>query len=251
MFFKTMLMEYEILDLQLILQAIAKDGDLTMLEDRFVHSTRYSKIDYDTLLKAQTVPQFSEALKGTIFYNSLKTLTLRNATKREFHMEMKLYVLYYRELMKKANQLDKTDCQIAQDIIGTMIDQINIQWIYRGAKYYKISPEEILIYVLLDGKKLGYTKLKELCYTSEFQALAEKYLGYEVFKQNNDIFLERTMDRYLHSYYLKQKGDNNIGVCLVYIYELLLQIKNLVSITECIRYGYNQEEKKRYLIRID
>ena len=70
-----------------------------------------------------------------------------------------------------------------------------------------------------------------------------------IFKEESDIFLERTVDRYLHAYYLKQKGDNNIGVCLVYVYELILQIKDLISITECIRYGYGIEEKKEYLIR--
>lgn len=252
-FFKTLLMEYEILDLQLILQSIAKGEDLLPIKDHFIHSNKYSKLDYEALLNAKTVPQFVESLKGSLFYNSLKTLTQGDATHREFHMEMKLYLLYYQELMKKVKQLDLPDREIAQDIIGTIIDNINIQWIYRATKYYKISPEEILIYVLLDGKKLNYLKLKALCYANtmeEFKVMAEKQLRYRVFKEENDIFLETTIDRLLHSFYRTQKGDKNIGVCLVYLYDLKLQIKDLVSITECIRYGYTAEEKKKYLIRI-
>ena len=168
-------------------------------------------------------------------------------------MEMKLYFLYYQELMKKTKELDKKDQNIAKDIIGTVIDNINIQWVYRGNKYYKITPIEILIYVLPEGKKLSYARLKELCYTPNqetFEKTAKKYLGYDLFKEDNDIFLERTMDRHLHEHYLKQKGENHIGTCLTYIYELILQIKDIVSITECIRYGYGEDEKRKYLIRM-
>ena len=177
-FFKILLMEYEIFDLQLILQRIAKGEDLGAIKEHFVHSRKYSKLDYEILLNAKTVPQFVEALKGSVFYNPLKTLTLRDTTQREFHMEMKLYLLYYQELMKRAKQLDKQDSEIAQDIIGTIIDNINIRWIYRASKYYQVSPEEILIYVILGGKKLTYPKLKGLCYAKsidEFKKMAEKY----------------------------------------------------------------------------
>lgn len=251
-FFKIMLIEYEILDLQLILQTIAKNIDLTYIKNHFVHSKKYSKLNYDELLGAKTVPQFVDQLRGSIYYAPLKTLTQEDAVRREFHMEMKLYVLYYKELMKKANKLSPVDSHIATNMIGILIDCINIQWIYRATKYYQISPEEILIYVLPEGDKISFKKLKKLCYThsiDEFKSKAQKYLAYPIFKEEDDTLLERTIDRYLYTHYLKNTDSKNIGICLGYIYELLLQVKELIRITECIRYGYTEEQKIKYLVR--
>lgn len=251
-FFKTMLMEYELLDLQLILQTIAKNIDTDQIKNRFVHSKKYSKLNYDTLLGAKTVPKFVESLRGTIYYESLKTLTQEDAISREFHMEMKLYVLYYKELIKSLERLDPEDHEIGKDIIGTLIDCINIQWIYRGTKYYAISPEEILIYTLGDGKKLSYRKLKKLCYAAsidEFKVISQQYLGYPIFKEEDDRLLGQAIDTYLESFYVKYDQKNNIGLCIAFLYELALQIKGLISMTECIRYGYSVELKRQYLVQ--
>ncbi|HHX62600.1 MAG TPA: V-type ATPase subunit [Epulopiscium sp.] len=251
-FFRTMLMEYEMLDLQLILQTIAKNVDTDQIKNHFVHSIKYSKLNYNTLLEAKTVPEFVESLRGTIYYNSLKTLTQEDAIRREFHMEMKLYILYYKELMAKIERLDPEDCEIGKEIIGTLIDCINIQWIYRGVKYYAISPEEILIYTLGNGRKISYGKLKKLCYAGsidELKVMAQAYLGYPIFKEEDDSLLGQTIDGYLDAFYMKYDQKDNIGLCIAFLYELALQIKGLISMTECIRYGYSVDIKRKYLVQ--
>lgn len=251
-FFKTFLMEYEINDLQLILRTIARKENMENIEQLFVHSEKYGLANYNKLLSCKSVGQFIEALKGTVYYDALKTITQDDLTKREFHMEMKLYILFYKRLLEKADQLSSNDKVIAKKVIGTKADLINIQWIFRATKYYDITPEEIIIYCLPSENKLTYQKLKTLSYSKnidEFKNLVEKYLSYELFSQEDDVFLERTIDKYIYDYVVRNNNDGeNIFASLAYIYILNIEIKDLVALIEGIRYTLPENELKKYLV---
>lgn len=249
-FFKTMLMEYEISDLQLILRGISRDEDMIELSKHFVHSEKYTKLDYEKLLAAKNITQFAEALQGSIYYDALKTMTQEDVTKREFHMEMKLNMLMYGELIACADKLSKTDKEIVKQRIGMKIDYYNVQWIYRATKYYDISPEEILIYSLPDGNAIGYPKLKKLCYCKNmdsFKELANHYLPYPIFDGTADTFLARSIESKLYKL-INNKDTQTIETPLSYIYTLDAQLKDLIAITEGIRYQMPKEDIKKYLV---
>ncbi len=251
-FFKTFLMEYEMSDLSLILRSITCDEDMTNIESLFVHSEKWGMANYKKLLGCKDVLQFIETLKGTSYFMALKTMTQEDLTKREFHMEMKLYMLFYSELIEKATRLNAKDEEIAKKFIGTKIDLLNVQWIYRALKYYDISSAEILIYSLPNGNKLGYRKLKVLSYARDletFKRLAEKYLGYPLFKDNNDVFIDCNTDRYLYRSVNKiNKDDDSIATSIAYLYKLGIEVNDLVSLTEGIRYAIPKTELSRFLV---
>ncbi len=251
-FFKTFLMEYEISDLDLILRTISKKDDIEEIGKLFVHSERWSQANYQKLLSSHDVPQFIEALKGTHYYAALKTMSADDVLQREFHMEMKLYMTFYNELIEKASRLKGKDEEIAKDIIGTKIDFINAQWIYRALKYYEISPEEILIYSLPNGKKLSYHRLKQLSYSKNINELKkgiEKYLDYSLFKNENDAFIDCMTDRYLYKYACHiEKDDESIASCLAYIMLLGIEVNDLIALTEGIRYKLGEGDISRYLV---
>lgn len=250
-FFRVLLMKYEIEDLLIILRAVARDEDKTGLAKHFVHSEKYTKLNYARLLDCQNMGQFIESLKGTPYYEPLRTMTQEDAIKREFHMEMKLNILYYKTLMERAKKLRKRDCKVAQHIIGFKIDYLNVQWIYRAMKYYDISREEILIYSLVGGQKLTYNRLKKLAYTTsmqDFKRLAKQYLGEDLFSIEDDVFLEKRAENLLYQLVKKEKGSDDIGLPLAYMYSIMMEIKDLIAVTEGIRYGLPKEEIKKYLV---
>ncbi|WP_069997116.1 V-type ATPase subunit [Cellulosilyticum sp. I15G10I2] len=251
-FFKTFLMEYEINDLQLLLRSISRNENMQGIEHFFVHSQKYGLTIYDKLITCKNVIQFIEALKGTIYYDTLKTMAEEDIAKREFHMEMKLYILFYKQLMEVAEQLAPKDKKIAKKIIGTKIDLINIQWIYRATKYYDISPEEILIYSLPFGDKVNYQRLKILSYTKnldEYKKLVQRYISSSLFQEESDAFLEHTIDRQLYHYIMRMNTrEENISLSLAYIYTLYIEVQDLVALTEGIRYTLPQDELKKYLV---
>ncbi len=250
-FFKTFLMEYEINDLQLMLRSIALNESKEEAEKLFVHSEKYGLSIYPKLVTCKTVIQFIDELKGTPYYNVLKTMAQEDIVKREFHMEMKLYILFYKQLMQTAKKLNDKDKRVAQKMIGTRIDLINVQWIYRATQYYDISPEEILIYSLPFGRKITYQRLKKLCYTKsldEFKKLCKKYLSISLDHQS-DTFLEHTIDKQIYQYAMKMnKDEKSITTSLAYIYTLYIEVQDLVALTEGIRYTLPENELKKYLV---
>ncbi|NLM13695.1 MAG: V-type ATPase subunit [Epulopiscium sp.] len=253
-FFLCLLIEYEIEDLKLILRMISRNEDITKIKDNLIHSEKYSCLDYDQLLQSKNVEQFLEHLKHTIYYRPLKTITDEDITKREFHIEMKLETMFYSILMEKANQLSKEDEQIVKETIGTHIDLINIQWIYRAMKNFIISSEEILIYCISNGHKLNYSKLKELVYSKNVDEFIEKVKQTKykfIFPNDQDVFIERRIERYLYNLYsqLRKQNSMNVMECIAYIYFLKYEVKDIISITEAVRYNFDKELSKRYLIR--
>lgn len=251
-FFKTFLMEYEISDLDLILRSISRKDHMEGIKRLFVHSKRWGEANYHRLLSCQDTPQFIEALRGTRYYVALKNMSAEDVLKREFHMEMKLYMVFYNELIEKASRLKAQDEKLAKDMIGTKIDFLNAQWIYRALKYYEISPEEILIYSLSNGKKLTYHKLKQLSYSKnieEFEKNVEKALGYALFKVQNDVFIDCMTDRYFYKYACHMDQDNeSIAASLAYIMLLQVEVNDLIALTEGIRYKLQEGDLGRYLV---
>lgn len=251
-FFRTFLMEYEISDLNLILRTIIRNDAIESIESLFVHSEKWHLASYQKLLGCKNVNQFIEGLKDTCYYSALKTMSSEDMVKREFHMEMKLYVLFYNELMEKASRLKGRDEKIAKEMIGTKIDFLNAQWIYRAIKYYEISPEEILIYSLPNGNKLSYKKLKQLCYSKnveDYKKLVEKYLGYPLFKMQNDVFLDCMTDRYLYKFACRMDRDNeSIAASLAYIALIGIEVNDLIALTEGIRYKLEEGDLGKYLV---
>ena len=252
-FLQTILMKYEISDLIMILRKIVKGDDIYGIENEFIHSDNYSVLPYSKLTASKSVPQFLENLKNTSYYDAIKTVTDSDVIKREFHTEMKLQALFHRTLLRKSMKLGSADRQVVYDIAGMKIDFLNVQWIYRAKKYYDVSPEQMLIYSLQGGKRLGFDRLKKLCYSKssdEMKQLSNKYLNYNIFMSNKDIDIEKNIDNYIFAYVKGNKFQGTIGTALSYILILDIVVKDLITVTEGIRYKLPKDQLKKYLIRL-
>jgi len=249
-FLVTLLMENEISDISLILRKISRSEELKGIEERFVHSENYTQLNYNKLLASRSVVEFTENLRGSPYYLGLKTLTNEDAIKREFHIEMKLQVVLYKNLLKKAEKLSEDDIKTVKEIIGFKIDLENIQWIYRAISFYDISPEEMLIYSLEGGNKITYSRLKKLCYVKtkeEFKSLVRDYMNFDLFKGVSDSTTDIGIDYNVNSF-LKKNNYDNIGAVISYIYKLGIIIDDLTCIIEGIKYKVPKEKLKSYLV---
>lgn len=250
-FMQTFLMKFEIFDLVLILRNIAKGEEASGLEKHFAHSNNYSTLPYSKLSTSKTIAQFMENLKGTQYYNALKTVTDSDVVKRGFHIEMKLQVQFYKTLLDKAAKLMPLDREAAVELIGMKIDFLNLQWVYRAKRYYDISPEQILIYSLQNGRKLGFNRLQKLCYSKtvdEIQQLSNKYLKFRVFEHDNEMETERNIDSYIYQYVKGRKYKGTIGTALLFIFMFDIIVKDLVTVTEGIRYKLPKDSLRDYLV---
>lgn len=248
-FVQALLKEAEIQDLSLILRKIARYEKLNGIKENFVHSEKYTDLNFDKLLNSRNLVSFTENLKGSLYYNDLRNLTKEDAIKREFHIEMKLHLNFYNNLLKKAEDLSKEDMNTAKEIIGYKIDLENVQWIYRALNYYKISPEEILIYSINGGKKINYNHLKKLCYiksNEDFIKTVNSYLKFDFFEEMKSKNSNLTIDQHMLKF-IKKNKFRGIGTILTYYFLVGIIIYDLTSVTEGIKYNAPKERILEYL----
>lgn len=249
-FIKAFLTEADIRDISLILRKIARNEDLNNIEERFIHSEKFTNIPYNKLILSKNIYEFVDNLKGTPYYNDLRSLTSEDAIKREFHIEMKLYVSYYKALFEKAEKLNKDDRDAVKNIIGSIIDILNILWIYRAKHYYHITSAEALNYSLENGKELKFDMLKKLCFAEsekEFDEIVGASMGTKFINDLNNIDTSLAMYYFINSF-LNKNVFENFGLTLSYIYMLDIVINNLTNITEGIKYHLPKDNLKSYLV---
>ncbi len=251
-FLQTVLFEFEIADLILIIRKVAQNESMGNIKKHFIHSENYSELSYDKLIASSNITDLIENLKDSSYYSKFRSLSNEDIIKREFHIEMKLQIHLYNLLLKKSKKLSTSDMEEVEDILGVKIDFANVQWIYRAMKYFNISPEEILIYCLPGGKRISYPRLKKLCYAKsieEVKSLSKNYLKYNIFTSPDDSEIDIKIDSYIYNYLdKKDMNKKTIGTALAYFYMNSIIVKDLIAVTEGIKYQLPKEKLKKYLV---
>ena len=115
--------------------------DLTIFTDFFNH---HSDLDLNKLSASQTIDEFVENLKGSIYYEPMKRLSdIESPTLWDYEMALDLF--YFGWFWKNGQKIfkDKEDRKIFMEAYGVKIDLLNMQWIYRSKKYYHMENSSI------------------------------------------------------------------------------------------------------------
>lgn len=255
-FFKILFMRYEIENLKVFIRMVARKESLQRISDHIIVSESYGTIDYTRLNDARTLEDIVAGLEGTEFQKIVQLFKDEEEDKLMFYMEMNLDRLYFKNLYNYSKRLDGQSNKAITDVISRNIDMLNIQWIYRGRRFYKISQEELVNYSLLGGKHFKYEQLKEMCYKDKLSdietMIRESAYGF-IFEDvpNFEIFMERSMERYIYRYFNRLSLNNPMTLVepMVYMHQLEYEIRDLITILEMKRYHLSSEEGKRFLVR--
>lgn len=251
-FYKSLFLRYEVEDLKIILRAVARKEEINLVRQNLLRINYYG-LDYDELLKSKTVQQLVSKLHHKPYYPYLRNLEDEDEDRMEFHMEMNLETLYFRELVDKSKFLEKKDEKIIRDIIGVNVDLINLQFLYRAIKYYKITAEEILNYTIPLGKYMRINKLKSLAYTKTVEEFLKeiKTSKYSYIFKDDDLNIETNQLRFLASFLAKMSKKNTFTIAEVieFIHFLEFEVKDIISIIEGVRYDIKKDELKDFIIR--
>lgn len=252
-FLNTLFMRYEVEDLKLIIRALATHEDLQKLKSSFIHSERHAILDFNRLMSVTSIEEIVNLAKDTPYQEAFRNVSEDDLSVREFHAEMNLDAVYFRSLRRRAEKLDQEDREILEDIIGKNIDLINIQWLYRSRTYYQLMPEEILNYTLSGGKSYSFAKMKAIVYADDPKEaiMASLPTRYENLLNREDIYMERTIYQYLYDLFVKlgRSSQMNISKLTAVTHFLEYEIRDIITITEGIRYDVTPEEMKDFLIR--
>lgn len=251
---KILFMRYEIEDIKVIIRAKFVGRSREEIEDMLAFKNPLTTVDYDYLLSSNSAEEVIERLKGSAYYKHTKYFQAKISNEGLFRLENNLDFTYYITLRKFIKKLDKTDRKIISDITGFEADLLNITAIYRGKKYYNISPEELFNYAIYDNYKLKLDILKKLCYAKSVDEYYDilKDLPYRQIipmKNNSDFLIEAyeraSFKKFLDSY--MRAANLDISMVISYFNLLHIEIKNIVSIVENKRYNAENTEMIKFL----
>jgi V/A-type H+-transporting ATPase subunit C len=255
-FFRRLLLRYEIEDLKVYLRAIIREKDLSPVGEVAILSEELTGYDREGLLKSKNIRECIESLKGTVYYRLLIPYLNERPGEMLFYMEMVLDKLYFRSLSEQAGRLDSEDRKLVNELLGKNIDLLNLQWIYRGLRFYRLAPEELINYTLQNGYTLNSRKIKELCYSKDQEELVNNMVGskYGFLFDNKDtleVFMERRIERYMYFLLLKYRGRKKMSIIesIVYIHLLEFEVRDIFSVVEAGKYGLDPGQSRAFLIR--
>ncbi|MFZ7131738.1 MAG: V-type ATPase subunit [Eubacteriales bacterium] len=255
-FLKKYMIRYEIEDLKLIIESVTGRVKLENIENHLLSSPKYTDMNFHELLQQQTLQGVLDQLKETKYYRLLLPYCEQIDEKFNFYIEMILDRYYYKQLFLATKKITSEDNKKSIEIIRRNIDLLNLEWVYRATKYYDMSKEEIMNFVLDHGYKYDYYKLKELVYSYALSDLLN-YLSQTEYgflfnhKGDLDLYMERRMERYLYykALNLYKTSILDFGKVMAYIQLVEFEIKDLISIIESKRYRLPVKEATAYLIR--
>lgn len=242
----------EIEDLKKMLRTLQMGGDIHQIDRRLFFINKYSVIDFNKLFGAKDIRSFVDGLKGTNFYPILNPLIVDDKNIDLFAAEMTLDMYYYKKLIAQLDLVGGTDKKVADHIIGMEADLRNIMWIYRGKSYYNISKEMLYRYHIPYRYKLSKNNLKELINCNSVDEIIE------ILKKTpyNDILSsdEHYWEKEFYEYILKTHDKNmnmypfSIAPILGYMFAKEVEIMNITTIIEGIRYDVDPNKIKKFLI---
>lgn len=253
--FKTLMLRYEIEDLKLYLRAMEKGEDISKVKNLRIIKDKYYSFNLEKIKSSKNLDEFIENLRDTIYYDALNPYKKEKHAKLIFYMEMNLDILYFKLLKSHSKLLKDKDRKIFDEILGRNEDLLNIEWIYRGIKFYSLLPEELLNFTLPDGYEFNYKDLKKMSYydLEDLKSFILKTPYKFLFDSEKDIdlYMERRVQRYLYFKFLNyiKKAKLDIGLSLSFIHLLEYEIRDIISMLEAKKYGLSLEETKDYLVR--
>lgn len=254
--FRIIFMRYEVENLKLIIRAVTRKEDLAPLLESFYQSSVIPQLDYQQLTMAKTFEEVIHYLQNTPYHKVLAPYSGESPERLLFYVEMSLDRMYFKKLAVATSKLEEEDRVLVEELLGKNSDILNIQWIYRGLKYYRISSEELFNYSLPTGALLDLTSLRDLCYSADEADLTEKLRKTPyafLFQENTDFerFMEIGMERYLFSLLktLDKKSFMTFLPTVIYIHRLEFEMRDLFSILEAKKFGLAAEDIKHFLVR--
>lgn len=252
--FKKLFVRYEVENLKVYVRRIVSKKSVKDLYKKY-SEMKYANIDYKKLSDSNSFDELIENLKGTNYYEILEYY--KESDNKIFYIEMSLDIYYFNQLTKEVKKRYSTSKEnTILEILEKNIDLLNIQWIYRGLKNYKLSPEELLNYVILSGYYFKYEKLKKLCYSKNINELVQEIKGSKygfLFDEDEDfeLLMERNLERYIYNLFKKieKVSTMNINKSISYMHKLEYEMRDVFTIMAGVQYKIEEKELKKMLVR--
>ena len=215
---------------------------------------RHSSIDLERLPECRSFDQILDALGGSPLRDIVASFRPKEGGHIDFAMlesalQKHLFAFLY-SLIDRDFSGDTADELRA--MYGTQADLMNIQLVSREVQYFQPSPSIIRSQLIPYGRCLSRTQREAMCECRTHEELGE-LIGrtrYGRFLHLNEGLLDRQCDRILYRQAKKNMSFSTHPAVVLASYWMLaqLQLEDLTTIIEGVRYHIPRDEIDRFLI---
>ena len=223
--------------------------DISPYRDFFRH---HSRLDIDRLAACTNMDEFIAALKGNDFFIPLSQVNERgNATLFDFGMALDLS--YFSQIWNMRKKLFKgNDLAQITKAYGEKFDMLNLQFIQRSKRCFRMEPAEIYALLIPMNYKLRKEEITALVeaptYEEAQRIFAGTYYG-KKYEQLTTANLEEFYNYILRNVLEREarKDPYSVAVIYSYLYHKEHEVNRLTIALECVRYGVDPEQSLRYI----
>jgi len=254
MIYRYIYRKQEIEDLKKMLRVLQTQSSLKKMDRHTLFVDHHSKINFDQAFETTSAKELVETLKGTKFYPILTPLLYGIGKIDLFAAEMALDVYYHQRLVQAVKKgTSGENRKVLKESFGLETDFRNIMWIYRGKHYYHLKKEILYRYMLPGGEKLKKNKLIELVEAASIEDLLTK-LERGPYGAVIDFESSHWENSFYQYYRHKQKVNirllpGTIGPVIGYMSLKEIEIMNITTIIEGVRYQVTPEEINSHLVK--
>ena len=247
------IMMAELKEITAFLQLLyAKNPELYICELSDYYKQR-SKIDFDRLSASRSMDDFLKAVAQSEYYTILKNVV--PSDERPYaSIEVVLRAYLYSKLLRAIN--NSYSGNVRKSLLksfGMQIDLINIINIMRIKKYFAYDIEELQSFIIPHYYKINLGFLKQLAAVeseAEELALFDQTIYGSLFKNNEFAYFENYLYKALYDFSQKAltAGKPSVFIPIAYLSLKEIELKNVINIIECIRYGLDKEQINSFLV---
>ncbi|MDR1017448.1 MAG: V-type ATPase subunit [Lachnospiraceae bacterium] len=252
-YLKIYLMSYEVDLINYCLRIVFNHYDKPFdIDYRRPFFDRYSKISIEKLITSTNIEELVDNLKGTEYYDPLHKLSdAKDANLFDYDLTLQIY--YYSTIWKKQRKnMGKDDIALFKKDMGTEVDLMNLQWIYRAKRYYHMKVADIYALTIPIQYSLSIDEFKALVEApsiEEFYNVLETTKYAKKINMEAGVNLEKASDKLLTALFKTDRVKNPYSFASIhtYLYMKELEINKITVALEGIRYGLGSREILSYL----
>ena len=217
------------------------DIDLYAFQEFF---NRHSSLNFTRILEAKSLTDFTSALEGSRFYPLLSHLN-REDNLSLFDYENSLDMFYFNTMWKSSlKKLKSDDQKTLIQCLGSRLDMLNIQWIFRCKKYYHMDPADIYALLIPVQYRLKTSDIRKMAEAETmdgfYAALRESRYGtppeLSQVQQPRPEVVANLVNQHIYQY-TSRKNPYSIAILNSYLYFKEMELHKIITIIESIRYG--------------
>ncbi|RKX83536.1 MAG: hypothetical protein DRP57_07735 [Spirochaetes bacterium] len=259
-----LLKRYEIENLKLAIRNALTEAksDIRDLSSKFYNLGEFAEINPQNIALCKNTDGVLNALEGTDYYAEIKHILesgIKSTQNIVYILETSLDKWYISLIKMTAQKLSREARESVFKNIGMYVDLSNLEWILRAKKFYSFSAEELYNSLFHTGYRLKKDYLRMACDTKTVDEAIEFFSGCfyaAIFKdlKDGDTFPSELSQR-IQRYFFKTinagalANEFTFSKLFEYLYLVEFEFKDIILITEAVRYSMGKEEIPRYLIR--